>query len=101
MTNEPPTGLRLNLLQSYLTDPVSDISFFSGCQGKELVIFSLWNFKTCFIVIKYGNINILFNNVKFQAFPDRHYTYLLHHFILNNVFCFPNSRQSNKYLLNK
>nr|XP_060483981.1 dynein axonemal heavy chain 12 [Panthera onca] len=36
MTNEPPTGLRLNLLQSYLTDPVSDSQFFSGCQGKEL-----------------------------------------------------------------
>uniref|UniRef100_A0A8C6ZHI9 Dynein heavy chain 7, axonemal n=1 Tax=Nothoprocta perdicaria TaxID=30464 RepID=A0A8C6ZHI9_NOTPE len=44
MTNEPPTGLRLNLLQSFLSDPISDPSFFCGCPEKELKLL----FGVCF-----------------------------------------------------
>ncbi|KAG8186375.1 hypothetical protein JTE90_026794 [Oedothorax gibbosus] len=47
MTNEPPTGLKQNLLQSFLNTPISDEEFFSGCNGKNKPFHKLV-FSLCF-----------------------------------------------------
>ncbi|GFT27966.1 dynein heavy chain 7, axonemal, partial [Nephila pilipes] len=47
MTNEPPTGLKQNLLQSFLGTPISDQEFFTGCGSKNQVFHRLV-FSLCF-----------------------------------------------------
>ncbi|KAJ3222973.1 Dynein heavy chain 7, axonemal [Clydaea vesicula] len=44
MTNEPPKGIKANLLKNYLADPVSDEKFFEGCKKSnewEKLLFGL------------------------------------------------------------
>ncbi|CAH8492971.1 unnamed protein product, partial [Dicrocoelium dendriticum] len=46
MTNEPPKGLRPNLLRSYLNDPISNPSFFDG--STKITIWHKMLFGLCF-----------------------------------------------------
>lgn len=35
MTNEPPTGLKENLMRSYNSEPINDYEFYTGCAKQD------------------------------------------------------------------
>ena len=48
MTNEPPRGLRANIMQSYIADPIKTDEFFLGCEGAKARPFKAMLFGLCF-----------------------------------------------------
>lgn len=48
MTNEPPAGIKANLLRSYQSDPISEISFFNSVTGPNAIAWKKLLFGLCF-----------------------------------------------------
>ncbi|CAB0032367.1 unnamed protein product [Trichogramma brassicae] len=79
MTNEPPTGIKQNLMRSYTSEPVKDPEFFDGCPEKDKT-FTRLLYGLCFFhaVVQerrnYGaqgwNIRYGFNESDFQISYD-------------------------------
>lgn len=64
ITNEPPKGLRSNLLKSYLSDPLSNPTFHTGFKRPEVFSRMVWR---CFVIRSYFCPAQLFSLCFFHA----------------------------------